>query len=163
MPFTRTQPLTLTNTMSVKWVFRELPELTALSWGRSWRKLFLSLMFLRSQSFTVWSTDAVANNQSQRELNSAWVTLALCSLSLKICDVKIEQLKPSPYKTRCNICFPNCKDVKNHQNSWKWSTPLVGGPLRTFWPSKLSSVSCPTLSPVTSICLLTDTSTQQNQ
>lgn len=48
------------------------------------RKLVLSFMFLKSQSFTVWSTEAVANNQSQRELNSACVTLALCNLSLKI-------------------------------------------------------------------------------
>lgn len=41
-------------------------------------------MFLKSQSLTVWSTEAVASNQSQRGLNSAWVTLALCNLSLKI-------------------------------------------------------------------------------
>lgn len=50
-------------------------------------------MFLRSQSLTVWSTEAVANNQSQRELNSAWVTLALCNLSLKIYENKAINVK----------------------------------------------------------------------
>lgn len=50
-------------------------------------------MFLRSQSLTVWSTEAVANNQSQRELNSAWVTLALCNLSLKIYENKARNVK----------------------------------------------------------------------
>lgn len=50
-------------------------------------------MFLKSHSLTVWSTEAVANNQSQRELNSAWVTLALCNLSLKIYTNKTINIK----------------------------------------------------------------------
>lgn len=37
------------------------------------------------------------------------------------------------------------------------------GGKRTFCPSKPRSESCPIFSPVTSICRLTDTSTQQNQ
>ena len=64
--------------------YLNVPEFTALSCGISWRKLFLSFMFLKSQSLTVWSTEAVTISQSHRGLNSACVTLALCNLSLKI-------------------------------------------------------------------------------
>lgn len=67
-------------------VFSILPALTPLLCWSTWRQLDLSLIFLRSQILTVWSTEAVASSQSQWELNSTWVTFFLCSFKFHIYD-----------------------------------------------------------------------------
>lgn len=120
-------------------------------------------MCLKSQSLTVWSTEAVANSQSQRELNSAWVTLALCNFSLKIYKNKAISIKWMWTFMSENWWHEESIEEEKRRTLISSKKGAIDKWIMTFWPSKLSSSSCPTLSPVTNICLLTDTSTQQNQ
>lgn len=121
-----------------------------------YRKLFLSLMFLRSQSLTVWSTDAVANSQSQHGLNSTWVTLALWSFWFH------------SYKKQCNkqwvksICAPWVKTGSDWSTAPGRQQCCIAIPI-TSWPSISRSKIRPVLSPVATTRRPWDTSTLQYQ
>lgn len=61
------------------------PELTGCLCGSEQRKLAFPLTWRRSQIFTVWSTEAVASNQSQLGFRATWVTFFLCIRRFQSC------------------------------------------------------------------------------